>query len=160
MDYLCKASNYTVKYQCELNSIPEAPSLILTCQQHVSQDWALHGRPQEGLRVPLKEVALCSVIGGNDASPVLVRRTWWAFSFTQQEPSGGSLMARKATGDLRGLIGLHNADEISILVVGFKSVKHACSDKHHTTGIISPAPSVRKMSCHKRRELAAMVEEI
>lgn len=40
-------------------------------------------------------------------SPVLMRRTWWAFSFTQQEPSGGSLMARKATGDLRGLIGLH-----------------------------------------------------
>lgn len=47
--------------------------------------------------------------GGTDApySPVLMRRTWWAFSFTQQEPSGGSLMARKATGDLRGLIGLH-----------------------------------------------------
>ena len=46
---------------------------------------------------------------GTDApySPVLMRRTWWAFSFTQQEPSGGSLMARKATGDLRGLIGLH-----------------------------------------------------
>lgn len=47
--------------------------------------------------------------GGTNAphSPVLMRRTWWAFSFTQQEPSGGSLMARKATGDLRGLIGLH-----------------------------------------------------
>lgn len=47
--------------------------------------------------------------GGTDAphSQVLMRRTWWAFSFTQQEPSGGSLMARKATGDLRGLIGLH-----------------------------------------------------
>ena len=36
-------------------------------------------------------------------SPVLLRRTWWAFSVTQQEPSGGSLMARKAPGDLRGL---------------------------------------------------------